>query len=250
MPKLNDPSVDINKINGTSFSYSATNLDNLDNAEYTLATIAVDTSSSVHSYKYQMEQAIKAIIQACKTSDRADNLLVRVTTFNGSVEELHGFKLLENCDPNDYDDCLKVGGSTPLYSATLDAIVSINDYGETLYDKDIDVNGILFVITDGCSCGESTSIKDISDALSEVKHKEKLESLQTFLIGVGTANDSYVQDKLGEFQTKAGLTNYESVEDASPETLAKIAGWVSKSIVIQSQSLGSGGPSKPISLII
>lgn len=73
-------SLDVNKIDGTSFTYSNVGLDNLDNSEYTLAIIAVDVSSSVSSFKHLLEDAIKNAIQACKYSDRADNLLIKLVT--------------------------------------------------------------------------------------------------------------------------------------------------------------------------
>lgn len=250
MPKLNDPSVDTQKIDGASFSYSATGIQHLGATEYTLATIAVDTSSSVSGFKSELENAIKITIQALKNNDRADNLLVRLISFNSKVEEIHGFKLLENCFPDDYDNCLKVGGATRLYDATFDAIKSTDDWGKKLYDQDLDVNAILYVITDGCDYTSSNTVFTIKELLKDVKYEEKLESLETFLIGVGTEDNSHVQNKLASFQDKAGLTEYMDVKDASPEALAKLGGWVSQSIVVQSNSLGTGTSGDQVSLEI
>lgn len=249
MPKLNDPTVDAIKINGTSFTYSATGLQHLTSTEYTLATIAVDVSGSVRGFKNELEQAIKTIVQACKSSPRADNLLMRVMSFGNEISEVHGFKLLENCNASDYDGCLEVGGNTPLYEATLNAVVTTEDRGKTLYDQDIDVNAILFVVTDGCDYGSNCSIADVKNAIQTSVMNENLESFQTVLIGVNTS-DGYVKDKLESFQKQSNISSYENIENASPASLAKLAEWVSKSIVVQSQSLGSGSGSKPVSLII
>ena len=250
MPKLNDPSVDTQKINGTSFTYSATGIEHLGATEYTLATVAVDTSGSVASFKTELENSIKVIIQALKNNPRADNLLVRITSFDTSVEEVHGFKLLENCFPDDYTDCLDVGGGTALYDATYDAIQSTNDWGQKLYDQEIDVNGIMFIVTDGCDWGSEAKIKKVKDALMDTKYQEKLESFQTFLVGVGTKNNQHVQDKLNDFQQEVGLTSYIDVADADEKSLTKLGNWASQSIAIQSQSLGTGTGSTPVSIEI
>jgi len=250
MPKLNDPSVDTQKIDGTSFAYSATGIQHLGATEYTLATITVDTSGSVHGFKDELEGAIKAVVQALKNSPRADNLLVRLASFNSDLEEIHGFKLLENCFPDDYDDCLEIGGATRLFDATLDAIKSTSDWGEKLYDQDIDVNGILFILTDGCDYSSSAKMSDVESALQDTKYKEKLESFQTFLVGIGTNNNSHVQAKLDSYQQQAGLSAYIDVKDASAEALTKLGGFVSQSVIVQSQALGSGAGSTPVSIEI
>jgi len=249
MPKLNDPTVQTQNIDGTSFAYSATGIEHLGATEYTLATIAVDVSGSVAGFKSELENAIKVVVQSLKSNDRADNLQVRLIQFDHNIEEIHGFKLLENCFPDDYDDCLEVGGATHLFDATYDAVVTTDDLGKKLYDQDLDVNGIIFVITDGCDYGSKHSIAQVKGKLEESKYEEKLESLQTFLIGVGTGS-SHVQDKLANFQQNAELTQYIDIADASADSLAKLGGWVSQSIAVQSNSLGSGAGSTPVSLEI
>ena len=250
MPKLNDPSVDTQKINGTSYSYSATGIQHLGATEYTLATIAIDTSGSVSSFKSELENSIKVIVQALKNNERADNLLVRLIQFDSTVKEIHGFKLLENCFPDDYNDCLDVGGATVLRDATYDVIKSTNDWGQKLYDQDLDVNGIMFVITDGCDWQSATSMSQLKEAMAETKYQEKLESFQTFLVGVGTSGNQHVQDALSKFQQDVGLTEYIDIKDASAESLTKLGDWASQSIAIQSQSLGTGAGSTPVSIEI
>ncbi len=247
MPRLDDPTMNVNSIDGTSYAYSATGIDHLGATEYTLATIIVDCSTSVSHFKNELEQAIKTVIQSCKTSPRADNLLVRLIAFSSQIDDIHGFKMLENCELSDYDDCLNVGGRTRLYDAAVHAIRGTEDFGRDLYNQDIDVNGILFLITDGADYGSRERVSDVQQALSDVIANEDLESFQTILVGV---NDDSYQDYLENFKDEAGLTSYESIADANPASLAKLAEWVSKSIVVQSQSLGSGGGSTPISLQI
>ena len=131
------------------FGFSAKNVDELGATEYTLVTIAVDASGSVAHFKGEMEKCLKEIIEACRKSPRADNLMVRVLAFSNGLDELHGFKLLQECHPGDYDDCLTVGGVTALCDATVNATEALGSYGQRLVDNDFDTNGILIVITDG-----------------------------------------------------------------------------------------------------
>lgn len=70
--------------------------------------------------------------------------------------------------------------------------------------------------------------------------------LQTLLVGVNTKQGGdHVVNALYDFETKAELNGFMKIEEATPAKMAKFGGWISKSIVVQSQSLGSGG-STPI----
>jgi len=77
-----------------------------------------------------------------------------------------------------------------------------------------------------------------------------MESMVSILVGVGTNQYASVSQALDSFRNDAKLTQFVEVEDASAKTLAKLAEFVSKSISAQSQSLGTGGPSSPVSLSI
>ena len=248
MPKLNDPSMGNNEVKGFNYGYSATKIDNLGATEYTLVTIVVDVSGSVGPFKTEMESCISQIVSACKSSPRADNLLIRFVTFSNFVEEEHGFKLLDNCDPSDYNGCLKISGSTNLFDAAYDSILATNDYAKQLYENDFCVNGIVFVLTDGGDTGSLRSLANVSDVIQQTKMEEKLESLVTVLIGVGIGEYASVAKYLQEFQDESGFTQYEEIKNANEKTLAKLAEFVSKSISMQSKSLGTGAPSKPFFL--
>jgi stage V sporulation protein SpoVS len=51
---------------------------------------------------------------------------------------------------------------------------------------------------------------------------------------------------LEDFQKDAGLTQFIDVGDGTPQRLAKLAGFVSKSVSSQSQAIGSGSVSQPV----
>jgi len=85
MPRLNDDTLETLKLTGTNFQYSATRIENLGATEYTLVTVVVDTSGSVADFKDELEKCLQKVIEACRKSPRADNLLIRIVTFNNKI---------------------------------------------------------------------------------------------------------------------------------------------------------------------
>jgi len=249
MPKLKND-LEEHALPTGSFGYSAAKLEELGATEYTLVDLVVDVSGSVADYKDDMEKTLQQIIQACKMSPRAYNLMVRLVTFANGLDEIHGYKLLESCNLADYKGVLKIGGMTALYDAAENSVQAQNDYAKKLTENDFGTNGICFFLTDGCDNQSKGTEKDVGKALKAVLKTEALESLVTVLIGVGTKGDPQVSQFLDKFRKGAGLTQFVEVEKADAKTLAKLAEFVSKSISAQSQSLGTGTGSTPISLNI
>ena len=232
MPKFNtDPNLETHALKTSHYGFSATRLEDLDSSEYTLVTIVQDDSSSVDSFRTEMEKTLAAIVEACRKSPRADNLMIRLCTFSNGMQEVHGFKRLSTIQPNDYGGILGTGGMTALCDATENAVRATTAYSKKLIENDFSVNGILFVITDG-----------IEKALGDATNQELIESLISILIGVNLnpAADRYLQD----FEKQVGFSKYVNIGDASASKLAKLGEFVSKSISSQSQSLGSGGSSQ------
>ena len=85
MPKIFDPTLETHTLQASHYGFSAENLQNLGSSEYTLVTVVVDTSSSVYSFATDIENCLKAIVKACRVSQRADNLMMRVVTFADGV---------------------------------------------------------------------------------------------------------------------------------------------------------------------
>lgn len=248
MPRLND-GLSQHKLPTGHYGYSAVGLDKLGATEYTLVTIVQDVSSSVTGFKTEMEKALKEIITACKFSPRADNLMIRFVQFNEKLHEAHGFKLLEQCNPDDYDNSLSIGGMTALRDAAENAISATADYAKQLTENDFSVNAIVFVVTDGCDNQSTLSTKQVKQAMSAAMKKETLESIVTVLIGVNLS-DIGVKQELDNFNQEAGMSQFVDIGNASAKTLAKLAEFVSKSISAQSQSLGTGQPSQPLNLYL
>ena len=245
MPVLNDTQLDQINLPNSHYGYSATRLEDLGATEYTIATIVADISGSTAGFILEMEAAITRIVQACKFSPRADNLLLRLVTFDDSLSELHGFKLLENCNLSDYGGALRPGGSTALYDATENAVASTTNYAQRLSSADFAANAILFVITDGMDNASRVSAKKVRTALDEAIRSEALESVVSILIGVNVQLPE-VGRYLKKFQVDAGFTQYVELDQADAKTLARLAEFVSQSISAQSQALGTGGGSQQL----
>lgn len=246
MPLMNkDTDMDPHQIAGSNFGFSAKRIDALGAAEYTLVGIAADKSGSVRPFKSAIEDCIKAVVAACQRSPRVDNLMLRLTQFGDRVEETHGFKPLSECDPKSYADCLRPGGCTALFDAATNMISSISQYGKSLTDSDFGVNAIVFVITDGADNQSSFTAASVKQALEQVISGETVESMVSILIGVNM-QDAMISMYLNAFHRDAGFTQYVELKDASSSTLARLADFVSRSVSAQSQSLGTGGPSKAL----
>ncbi|MBS1722434.1 MAG: VWA domain-containing protein [Armatimonadetes bacterium] len=245
MPKIFDPTLETHTLPASHYGFSAEGLSNLGATEYTLATVVVDTSSSVSGFATEIEQCLKAIVQACRLSPRADNLMLRVVEFNSTVREMHGYTLLEKLKESDYDNSIRPSGTTALFDSTYNAIAAAAAYGKQLYDIDYTVNGIVVVITDGEE--NASAIKSaqlIADQVKGVQQTETMESLRTILIGLGASSNGQLNTYLSGFKDDAQFDQYIAVADANAKTIAKVADFVSKSISAASQHLGTGGPSQ------
>jgi uncharacterized protein YegL len=230
----------------SGFSFSAQALDSLGSSEYTLANLAIDVSSSTDAFIDDTRKMVAAVVETLKSpsNPRVENLLLRVETFNSSLNEIHGFTELKNVDAAAYQ--LVASGMTALYDAAGSGLEAIGKYAEELEKFDYIANGIQFIITDGMEnqshkLRTPASIKSAADA---IMRQEKLESLKTIVIGIGSEYE--VRGYLDSFSKEIGADQFVWVGDATPTALAKVAGFISKSISSQSQSLGSGGASQNI----
>lgn len=231
---------------GSGYKFSATKIKDLGAAEYTLATIVMDASSSVEGFAPQLEQALKTIFKACDKSPRRDNLMLRLTQFASSLTELHGFKLLSSITEKDYDNVLQLGGSTALFDAMDEALQATGTYGKQLTSQDFLVNGIVVVVTDGeNNCSNISDPTQVKKTLEAVRRSENLESLLLILVGV-TGDNVSLNTYLQTVKDDAGCDQYVSIGNATPGRIAKLAEFVSQSISSTSSALSSGKASTPL----
>lgn len=246
MPIFTDKTMEQRKIAGSNFGYSAKRIEELGATEYTLVGLTVDVSWSVEDFEKEIEKCVQEVVRACQQSPRADNLMLRTVSFATEVEETHGFRPLAECDVNKYRGQFTARGRTRCHDAAIGQLDSMANYGKDLVANDFDVNGILFVITDGMDNESTMTPKEIKKRVEQMRMGEELESLVSILIGVNITNPD-IQQYLKDLETKGEFSQYIELDNAKASTLAKLAEFVSKSISAQSQALGTGGPSQPVS---
>src|SRR3989344_667737 len=78
MPRLMDDAMQTHRIGGGNFSFSASRIDRLGAAEYTLVTVAVDETGSVSGFDDELLKMLVMAVEACKKSPRSDNILFRI----------------------------------------------------------------------------------------------------------------------------------------------------------------------------
>lgn len=244
MPRLQDQDVEQLQA-GSNYKFSGTKLDKLGASEYTLVGICCDASGSVEPFAAHLERMLKTVLKSCAKSPRCDNLMIRLTQFNDTLTELHGFKMLSAIKESDYDSILQIGGMTALFDATDEAVQCMASYAQTLTAKEYTANGILFVITDGQNNRGHVTPADIAKAVKKARLAETMESITVILIGV-TNNAADMDVYLRTFKDDAQLDQYVDIGSATPGKCAKLAEFVSQSVSSTSQALGSGGPSQPI----
>ncbi len=231
---------------GSGYKFSATKINDLGAAEYTLASIVMDASSSVTGFAAQLEQALKTIFKACDKSPRKDNLMLRLTQFATRLTELHGFKLLNTIQEKDYDNVLQLGGSTALFEAMDEALQATGTYGKQLTAMDFLVNAIVVVVTDGeNNTGSIMDPAQVKKTLQAVRRSENLESILLILVGV-TGDNVSLNTYLQTVKDDAGCDQYVSIGNATPGRIAKLAEFVSQSISSTSSALGTGKASAPL----
>lgn len=229
---------------GGNFKFSAVRPEKLGASEYTLVTIVVDLSSSVGGFRDDLLAAVKTAVHGCRQSPRPDNLLVRLLTFNTQRKEIHGFKPLAEIDPDGYCP-FAPSGATALFDAVYDAVLATTRYARLLVDQGFTVNAAIYIVTDGCDNASTVGPRHIAAEIDDARRQELLESLLTVLIGIN-AGDSDVQRALQEFKDQAELGQYIDAGSATPERLARLAAFVSRSIGAQSRVLGTGRTAAPL----
>lgn len=252
MPRILDPDMETHAIAGSTFQFSAVKPSNLGANEYCLATIVIDGSGSTESFWPGIRSAVLESVRALRgtktrPNPRADNTLLRVVVFDHVLHEIHGFRMLTECNDDDYQNLRCPAGTTALYDATYTSIQATLEESKVLEKNSFQSNGIVIVITDGAEypANASTATRNmIAKSVQDARASEILESLVTILVGVNASGPTGTY--LDEFQREAGFQQYVQLNDANPDTLGRLGGFVSRSISSQSQALGTGGPSQSL----
>lgn len=238
----------------STFGFSGTNVKQLaqhGTANKTLVTLVLDASGSVDPFWAPMVKAVESVVKSLSLSPRADSLVLRMVLFNQALREYHGFRPLAECHLAEYE-VQKLGrayGGTALFDVSYNAIESTTKYARELsIQEDIESNGIVIVITDGDDQNSSLTANAVGKASKDALQSEHLESLISILVGVNVDNN--LQTYLEKFKNDGGFTHFVAIDDVTDRKIAKLADFVSKSVSAQSASLGTGGPSQAIPLVI
>jgi hypothetical protein len=233
-------SLSLNNLDTPShYGFSATRIEDLKASEFTLVTIVLDVSGSVRAFQQGLIDCLKTILAACQHSQRKTNLVLRLVLVNHNVREAHGFRLLSDIKPDEYDTIIDhIGGNTALFDGTHTAIDATVAYGKTLTAQGITNNAVVYIITDGDDNASTFGANEIRTLIQKTEADESLESIQTVLIGVN-ANDSLSQF-LSDFKEKAGLDQVILIKDSTPSSLARMGNFISRSISAVSLNLNNG----------
>lgn len=235
----------IQTIGNTTYQFSYTRPDALDSVEYTLGTLILDFTGSLHGQEANLLKIARTVLEACKMHPRRDFMMLRIVTFNASigVQELLGFTPVTQIMDIDLNQC-RASGSTNLYDAIVASLAVAKKYAKTLKDEEIFVNGITFIGTDGEDCASMATQDDAADAAKQIMVDESMESHRVVLLGLRPESPRAYAEQVA--LARAMDAQYEKVDDLSGSSLAKMSDFISKSISAQSVSLGSGSASKPI----
>ena len=245
MPRLDTITDEtMQKMGKGAFQFSAAKLDELESAEYTLVTLVIDVSWSLNAFERELVQLARMCVQAAKNDANSERIMYRILTFSTEVKEVHGFKPVDDMNPDDID--FQVESSTALYDATQDAAESLLGYGTALAQNDFSVNGSAFVLTDGMdNVSKNATPKSNGSAFTKIRmtkdSAEGLESMLAILVGMNTSN---CRDYLSTYSTQAGFDRFIDSGDLDDATIKQIGGFVSQSVSSQSQAIGTGGPSQ------
>lgn len=239
MPRLKDETT-MQDATGTVL-FSGVRPEKLVETEYTLVTIIVDVTGSVSLFADDLLKCLQMTVKGCQspTRVRVENLLARVLTFNTSVQEVHGFRLITEIDAEKDYQPFTPDGRTAIYDAVYDGVVATIEYAKTLAAQSYNVNAAVYIITDGMDNASKSTKRMIAEKVREARSGEEIESLLTVLVGINTGN-SLIEGELKSFVCGAELTAYIDAGDVTPAMLARLANFVTTSIVQTSQKLGTG----------
>lgn len=228
------------------FGFTATSLAELEASEYTLIQILIDGSSSMCDRLHRIEAMLSGIVAACQQSPHKYNLMLRVVTFGPAPREIHGFKMISQCNSAEYSGVLASDGPTALIDAMLNGVEASGAYAEYLDKQDYLVNGLLIVITDGLDNSSITLPNELMNALARASKAESLNSFTSLLVGIVGMSDrkspayKEVSGALRRFQREVGFSSFIEVDSLDEDAASSLADFLYNSIHIVNDSLGTG----------
>ena len=221
------------------FGFTATKEADLNAFEYTLIQIVVSVDHSTPFPLNAIERLIRAAVKASSPLNRRNNLMFRLLVSGAVPQEVHGFRLLPECDHANYCGLDEAVTSADLIDTTLNGIEALANYARFLTQRCYLANGILIVITDGMNNTSSCSLDEAKKALDQAVNGEDLESLTSLLVGIchGPCARFRSSMTLRQFKDCLGFTYYVELDDNNYAAL--LADFVSTMVSSVCHALGS-----------
>jgi hypothetical protein len=228
-----------------NFKYKTERIDNLGSSSYALVTISIDISKSTFHFASVLLEMVKNIIMACKQNSLSETILVRLVVFNHELNEIHGFKLLDDINPDDYEPFVPKG-FTALKDALYSSVGASEDFSEYLIKQEYrEVVSVCYTVTDGWDNVSTMTEESIKGKIEKANANETVSSLTTILIGLCNPTDTETVNNLKKLKEDAGLSDFVNFGNATPDKLAQIGNMVSQHISSTSQSLKNKTSVKP-----
>lgn len=218
-----------------AYNFGNYNPNDLEVQETINAVIVVDTSSSVHSYGHELNNALNEFITRMQKSHAAPNLFVSIVEFNDSINVTSGFRPITELQPIDLIP--RIGGMTALYKACDIGLKNAIDYRKDLENAGVNCKTLLFVITDG-EDNASGGVKgsDVKAKIDDLlKEERNFFSFESILFGVG--NDA----EFSKAQKEMGIKHLAKVGTTADE-IRKMINFISSSITSVSSGQGFSAP--------
>lgn len=227
-------SSDLLTLSGTGYHFTAILPENIKTDAICLASVLIDTSSSMDGEEQNLERCFEQAIQACDKAPNRDGIFIRITSFASTVKELRPF-----IPPSPTPLKIHIGGMTALGRGILDSLRSTTQYAKVLSQGDYRCNAILIILTDGEETVDKPeqAVDMVQKELQTIRTEETLDSVLIILVGF--------RPSVGVMKTQQDFANaigarYIPLQDVNPQKLAKLANFVSQSISSQSKQIGTG----------
>lgn len=181
-------------------------------APWTLATVAIEATSSMRRCEAGLSAALSAAIQTVQARPDADRLLLRVVLFStgfGGVWELHGFTPVTQLNAENYR--VHTVGMAPLVDAMYETVEKALHHGYALAQNGRVAHGRVVVVTDGYNARSLATPEEVRSLTSSWEAHGGLGSFCATLIGLWAPR---FRAHLVELVARAGFDRFKLVDEA------------------------------------
>lgn len=227
------------------FKFTSVRPERLGNAEYTLVTLVFAKTQGTAGFASELHLIKRKVVEACLGNhrpdhQRADFVLLRVTEFNDSISEVHGFVPLPQVDVDAYlpPEC---AGGGQLHDAVYESVGVTASFARTLAESDYLVNGLVVLIACDWDEGSTASVERAVGVTRTAAAEGNLESLKTILLSVGNREG---EERSRAVSAELSFSAHLGTDDTSDLSMERVADFIAREVAATSHAIGTGGPSK------